>query len=77
MNMTKKKSLNDRDATLLTTVERFGGLPQKRGEKGPFWEKVFNELKSEFGWTNPHAPRHRYNRIMRKIRDLETEPKKE
>jgi hypothetical protein len=37
------KLLSEDDRQLLSIVERFGDVPQRRGDKKPFWEKVCQE----------------------------------
>ena len=74
LGVTKSKPLSEQDRKLLKIVARLGGIP-KYGEKGRFWQRIFQENREVF--PSADAIRVQYGRIAERLKRGKLGPVKE
>lgn len=77
LGITKSKPLSEQDQRLLKIVDSLGGIP-KYGEKGRFWQRIFQENRETFPkWRSSNGPRKMYGSIAERLKRGKLEPVKE
>ncbi len=77
LGITKSKPLSEQDQRLLKIVDSLGGIP-KYGEKGRFWQRIFQENRETFPkWQSSNGPRKMYGSIAERLKRGKLGPVKE
>lgn len=68
LGITRSKPLSEQDQRLLKIVDSLGGIP-KYGEKGRFWQRIFQENRETFPkWRSSNGPRKMYGSIAERLK---------